>query len=354
VVAGLALVVAIGGLTTQMAGGHQSPTDDSTPGVRVLPRTFHPSDAAIARVVTYQLSATPPAPPSIAPLAAVSGLAANGIPLTAFNAYVAAAAQQVLANPACGLTWPLLAAIGRVESDHGRAGGAVLRVDGTSSPRTIGPALNGVGTALIPATVGGQQMDGDPRFDHALGPMQIIPNTWLTYRTAASGHTTADPFNIFDAAATAARYLCAAAGAVNSPAGAQMAVTAYNHSPAYVATVLAIETIYAAGGSAATLPAVTGAPAPAPTSSAPATSAHPSLKPSASASPSVCATPTPTATGSSSGSDSTTPTVTPTPTPTPNPTSTPTPTPTPTPSASATNDPTVGPTSSPRTPGCPS
>jgi membrane-bound lytic murein transglycosylase B len=227
------------------------------------------------------------------------------------------------------MSWPLLAAIGRVESDHGRAGGAVLRVDGTSSPRTIGPALNGVGTARIPATPLGQTLDGDAAFDHAVGPMQIIPSTWLAYRTAATGHNTADPFNIYDAAVTAARYLCAAAGVVTTQAGVQQAVTAYNHSSAYVATVLALETIYAAGGSAITIPTVaptTPAPLAPPAASPTPTPTWPST-PTKSPTPTPTASPSPTTTAPASptGSVSTSPTAggssSPTPKPSPSPTS---------------------------------
>src|SRR2546423_575615 len=56
--------------------------------------------------------------------AAVAGaLAANGIPLVALTAYRNAERRLARDDSGCGLTWSLLAAIGRVESNHGRFAG---------------------------------------------------------------------------------------------------------------------------------------------------------------------------------------------------------------------------------------
>ena len=79
----------------------------------------------------------------------ITGLAANGIPNVALNAYRVAATRMANNDPSCGIDWSLLAGIGRVESDHGRFGGAVLNPDGTSTPRIIGPSLDGVQFAFI-------------------------------------------------------------------------------------------------------------------------------------------------------------------------------------------------------------
>src|SRR5207244_8618938 len=106
-------------------------------------------------------------------------------------------------------SWALLAAIGRVESDHGRFGGATLFSDGTSSLPVIGIRLNGNGTALILDTDHGRY-DGDLVYDRAVGPMQFIPSTWARYQVDATGDHLADPFNIYDSALAAAEYLCAA------------------------------------------------------------------------------------------------------------------------------------------------
>jgi hypothetical protein len=177
----------------------------------------------------------------------ISSLAANGIPTVALNAYRVAAARMSSADPGCGIDWAMLAGIGRVESDHGRFAGAVLHSDGTSSPKIIGPALNGHGTALIPAPPNGAALDGDAVYTHALGPMQFIPQTWAGYGADADNDGRADIFDVDDAALGAARYLCAAGGNLRTQDGKVRAVMAYNHVTSYVAEVLALADAYRRG-----------------------------------------------------------------------------------------------------------
>lgn len=177
----------------------------------------------------------------------ISALAGNGIPHVALNAYRVAAARMASADPGCGIPWYLLAGIGRVESDHGRFGGAVLHSDGVSTPAIIGPALDGKHYDFIPAPANGLALDGDAKYAHALGPMQFIPSTWAGYGTDANGDGKADIFNINDAALGAGRYLCAAGGNLRDRAGQTRAVLAYNHSAQYVAQVLALADAYHRG-----------------------------------------------------------------------------------------------------------
>jgi hypothetical protein len=195
----------------------------------------------------------------------ISGLAANGIPNVALNAYRVAAARMGTAEPSCGVDWSLLAGIGRVETNHGRFRGAVLNSDGTSTPRIMGPPLDGVQFAFIRDTDGGS-WDGDSTYDRAVGPMQFIPATWRAYGVDADGTGSADPFNINDAALGAAHYLCVAGGNLRTDAGLRKAVMAYNHSDSYVNEVLALARAYASGIPVADIPLVgntTGAiPAP--------------------------------------------------------------------------------------------
>ena len=83
-------------------------------------------------------------------------LAANGIPSRAVQAY-----QQAAVAAGCGIPWTLVAAIGRVESNHGQFGGATLLSDGRSDPPIIGIPLDGrPGVAEIKDTDGGK-WDGD-------------------------------------------------------------------------------------------------------------------------------------------------------------------------------------------------
>lgn len=186
------------------------------------------------------------AQPAVATAAAVTGLAANGIPAVALNAYRLAAARLASAQPGCGLQWWLLAGIGRVESNHGRYGGASLNASGESRPHIIGLALDGVVYDYIADTDGGR-LDADTRYDRAVGPMQFIPSTWAAYGIDGNGDGVTSPFNINDAALAAGRYLCAAGGDLRTATGRSRAVLAYNHSDEYLALVLGTAGAYAAG-----------------------------------------------------------------------------------------------------------
>lgn len=203
--------------------------------------------------------------PESASAAVISGLAANGIPNVALNAYRVAEARMSSALPGCGVQWSLLAGIGRVESNHGRFRGATLNSDGTSTPKIMGPPLDGKQFAFITDSDRGSY-DGDATFDRAVGPMQFIPTTWRSYAIDADGRGAPDPFNINDAALAAAHYLCVAGGNLRTEAGQRQAVLAYNHSDSYVAEVLALARAYASGIPVADLPLVgiTSGPVPPP------------------------------------------------------------------------------------------
>jgi membrane-bound lytic murein transglycosylase B len=104
--------------------------------------------------------------------------------------------------PACpGVDWALLAAIGKIESDHGRS-----RLPGVHSGRNAAKAA---------------------------GPMQFIPSTWRTVR-ARHPEIGPDIYNPVNAIPAAARLLC------DSGASKDLysAVYAYNHSNTYVRDVL--------------------------------------------------------------------------------------------------------------------
>jgi membrane-bound lytic murein transglycosylase B len=108
----------------------------------------------------------------------------------------------------------------------------------------VGPSLNGAGFAAIPDTDGGA-LDGDSHWDHAVGPMQFIPTTWQLVGRDGNGDGTADPFNIDDAALSAATYLCGNGRDLTTGQGWTDAVYAYNQSGAYLRQVKAQATAYA-------------------------------------------------------------------------------------------------------------
>lgn len=189
------------------------------------------------------LLATPrPDPAWVARIAA-----ATGIPDRALQAYAAAQLATTAENPACGLGWNTLAAIGSIESDHGRHGGAVLGADGVSLPAIRGAALDGNGVAAIADTDGGA-WDGDAVWDRAVGPLQFIPDTWQRWGADGNGDGVADPNQIDDAALAAARYLCAS-GPVTDPVQWRAAVFSYNHLDVYVDDVAHVASRYAGASS---------------------------------------------------------------------------------------------------------
>ncbi len=208
-----------------------------------------------------------------------SGLAANGIPATALRAYRDAEAVLAAEQPSCRLDWALVAALGRVESNHGRFGGAVLSTSGVSSPPIRGPRLDGRAFALVRDTDGGR-LDGDPAYDRAVGPLQFLPGTWRVVGPDGNHDGIADPHNIFDAALGAGVYLCSGSTDLANPASLYAAVYRYNHSGAYVAQVLALAARYRTGGVVAD-PDPAPIPAPATTTPVPPTSLPPATVPPA-------------------------------------------------------------------------
>jgi len=195
----------------------------------------------------------------------------RGIPVRALEGYRGAVALIDAADPACHIDWALLAAIGRVESDHARFGGNQLDSAGVAQPGIIGKPLDGSnGTALITDSDGGQ-LDRDTVYDRAVGPMQFIPGTWRAVGTDADGDGAKNPQDMADAAAATAIYLCSGPGDLSQPGDLRSAIMRYNASDSYVRTVTAIADAYRHGVTA--LPA-SDLPAsnPPPVSSAPLTS----------------------------------------------------------------------------------
>ena len=170
--------------------------------------------------------------------------AQTGIPERALRAYVAAAGAANQSSPGCGIGWNTVAAVGFVESHHGAYGGGILDSAGQASGPLVGPSLDGNGFAAIADTDAGA-MDGDARWDRAVGPMQFIPSTWEIAGRDGNGDGTADPFNIDDAALSTASYLCARGGDLTTAGGWTGAIYSYNQSDAYLVQVRDQATAYA-------------------------------------------------------------------------------------------------------------
>ncbi len=268
-----------------------------------------------------------------------------------------------LAPAGCHLDVTLLAAIGQVES--GSLLGFGITTDNRVQPAIYGPVLNGGRFAAISDSDLGK-LDGDAVWDRAVGPMQFIPGTWRYFGVDGDGDGAADPQNVFDAAASAAKYLCWGGRDLANPTDLRAAILSYNYSTDYLNLVLRWQRAFATGMALADIAAVAAKPSstPAPTSANPpkataaptqpvsthpvpatsspdptgdATSPSPSNRDPASSSTSASssASVTPSASGTPSGSTTpsgcTTPSISTTPSPSTSISESPTPTPTPCP-----------------------
>jgi hypothetical protein len=283
--------------------------------------------------------------------------AVNGIPRGVFPAYRRATANLAVVRPNCGLTWPLLAGIGKAESNH--ASGGRVDVAGTTRGKLLGPVLNGKGgTGRIKDTDKGRY-DSDLVWDRAVGPMQIIPGVWDEFGADGNGDGFRNPNNVYDAVTTVAVYLCSEGDDLKRPRDLVASLLRYQHSKDFVATVLRWMRVYSksavlipnakgnlsapkAAGNAErkvdprAVPDVPDDPKPGTTTkpATPTTTGKPSI-PDPIPTPTTRPTkPTHPPTDKPTPTPSDTPTPTPSDTPTPTPSDTPTPTPSDTPSGS--------------------
>jgi len=245
---------------------------------------------AVAAPVTPGLAEVPQAPivvpasGSVAPAGlrlarhlgspGASAVSVAGVPDLALAAYQRASTVINAADLACALPWELLAAIGRVESNDGRAEANHLDARGVATPGIFGVPLDGLhGVAKVQDTDAGA-LDRDRRVDRAVGPMQFLPSTWSAVAVDADGDGLRDPQDIDDAALAAAVYLCSGPGDLATPSGQRAAVLRYNHSADYARVVLAIMRAYESGDFAAGLQQPLGGAAPTSAHHVPARHGH--------------------------------------------------------------------------------
>ena len=152
----------------------------------------------------------------------------------ALAAYLNAEQKMATADPGCGISWNLLAGIGRIESGH--ANGGVTDAHGTAIKPIYGPALDGTlpgNEVIIQSSVGDRVT-----YARAMGPMQFLPGTWARFAADGKGDGTPDPQNLFDATLAAARYLCSGGLNLRDPGQVMAAILRYNNSMAYAENVL--------------------------------------------------------------------------------------------------------------------
>jgi len=179
---------------------------------------------------------------------AVARAPALGMPVIALEAYAYAAKVAEVENEGCHLAWTTLAGIGMVESHNGTYRGATIAPNGDVTPPIRGVLLDGSNGNLEIAETEGGLRDSDRGNARAMGPMQFIPETWRLYGVGANNEGgTNSPDNIFDAALSAAGYLCFRGHDLATPEGWIKALRAYNLSDQYARTVRDWATAYANG-----------------------------------------------------------------------------------------------------------
>ncbi|MGI8999248.1 MAG: lytic transglycosylase domain-containing protein [Candidatus Limnocylindria bacterium] len=162
------------------------------------------------------------------------------IPLVAYDAYRSASDAASSVIETCEVDWAVIAGIAQVESRHGRIDvNYVLTANGDVEPPIRGRPLDGTrGTQTIVDTDDGE-LDGDPDWDRAMGPLQFIPTTLRELGRDGNGDGTADPDNLYDAALTAVAHLCLREpGNYEDRGELRRALIAYNASGRYADDVL--------------------------------------------------------------------------------------------------------------------
>jgi hypothetical protein len=213
-------------------------------GVVLVPSSGKPvADASAEPSSSESPSETEIASPSFSPLPSTStssappnaGLTAWAdliapkveIPPVALRAYAYAEYVLSVRKPVCAVRWTTIAAIGKLESNHGRAGASTLGPDGRALPPIVGPPLDGKSGRKKVADTDAGALDNDRAWDHAVGPMQFLPATWRSYAIDADSDGIVDPNDVDDAAVAVANKLCEANKDLSQPANWTAAVKTF-------------------------------------------------------------------------------------------------------------------------------
>lgn len=184
-----------------------------------------PDRPAISTPVAAAPAAAPApqaAPPVVArPLAAPP--AGLRIPAKAMAAYRKAQQIMATADPDCGVSWNLLAGIGRIES---------AAVGETSAVRAV--------------------------HSRSTAPTKFATATWSRFASDGDGDGAFDPENPFDATLATARHLCSGGTDFRNQSKTLKALLRYNDSMAFAANVLGWAAAYATGTAPLNLPPIYG------------------------------------------------------------------------------------------------
>jgi membrane-bound lytic murein transglycosylase B len=221
------VVILIVTLTSCGAGGSQTPASGLPVAAPLPPHDPSLTDASVRTVPLV----------TVVDEAWIAETAdKTGIPARALAAYAGGAVRLALTWPECGVTWNTLAGIGWVESHHGELFGDHINEDGFMSAPIFGQPLVGEGTMNIPDFDDGN-FDGSAEFDRAVGPMQIIPQTWAAWNVDANGDGDPNGQQIDDSVVSSANYLCYSSETMTTAEGWKQSLWSYNQLDSYAEDV---------------------------------------------------------------------------------------------------------------------
>jgi hypothetical protein len=173
-------------------------------------------------------------------------------PAAAVAAYQRAATVIDAAAP-CNLDWLVLAAIGRLASNHGQGDDLSHRitVQGRIRPVLVGRPLNGRGGRSQVSDTDAGELDGNPRWDAPLGPMGLLPGTWSQVAVDADGDGVRNVQDLDDATLGAAVLLCASGKDLAHAKALRRSLRAYDATPHFARTVRRLVDEYRAETAAA-------------------------------------------------------------------------------------------------------
>ncbi len=142
----------------------------------------------------------------------------------ALSAYRKTERTMAATAPGCGLSWNLLAGIGRLESSPTKGNPAAMR----------SVSVKGKGPKTLPST------------------------TWSRFASDGDGDGKSDPHNLFDATLATARHLCSSGLNFHNHAQLLTALLRYNNSLSFAENVLGWAAAYATGSVPINLPPIHG------------------------------------------------------------------------------------------------
>jgi membrane-bound lytic murein transglycosylase B len=167
----------------------------------------------------------------------------DDLPHAALAAYQRSAAVLHEASRQSRLHWTLLAAVGRVLTDHGRRGSHRVDDRGRVRPAIVGKPLRSRAGHRLTDTEAGQ-LDGDRRFDRPVGPMLLTPADWTVVGVDGDTDGKRNPQDLDDAALAVAVLLCHSGADLRTAKGKRVGLRRIDTTKGFANAVLDVDTAY--------------------------------------------------------------------------------------------------------------